>query len=212
VRLASRSAGFQLGGYALDALSANGAWHVVRTLERCRQLAPSEPLHSYRLAALHCFLTEHDRAFELLEGLRAVAFPWTKMERAYSELALAQFKDLDSRENENIGLARYVVRLARALHHAGADLAYVVALAEKDLDGSPISELRASHPSIILARQLIAQAKMIASHGTHEMPEWRDLVARYARTIWEREGCPEGRAMEHWQRAERELVAEPRRS
>jgi hypothetical protein len=33
-------------------------------------------------------------------------------------------------------------------------------------------------------------------------------VAQRAYEIWQREGCPDGRAMEHWFRAEAELAAE----
>ena len=33
----------------------------------------------------------------------------------------------------------------------------------------------------------------------------RSLVAQRAYEIWQREGCPEGRDMEHWLRAESEL-------
>jgi hypothetical protein len=33
-------------------------------------------------------------------------------------------------------------------------------------------------------------------------------VAQRAYAIWQREGCPDGRAMEHWFRAEAELAAE----
>jgi hypothetical protein len=35
----------------------------------------------------------------------------------------------------------------------------------------------------------------------------RSLVAQRAYEIWQREGCPEGRDMEHWLRAESELGA-----
>jgi len=35
--------------------------------------------------------------------------------------------------------------------------------------------------------------------------QMRERVARRAQEIWEEEGCPEGRAEEHWLRAEAEL-------
>lgn len=34
-----------------------------------------------------------------------------------------------------------------------------------------------------------------------------EAVAQRAYEIWQREGCPEGRAMEHWFQAEAELAA-----
>jgi len=34
-----------------------------------------------------------------------------------------------------------------------------------------------------------------------------DEVAKVARSIWEREGCPPGHDLEHWLRAEQQLLA-----
>ncbi len=34
------------------------------------------------------------------------------------------------------------------------------------------------------------------------------MVAQRAYEIWQREGCPDGRAMEHWLRAEAEIGAQ----
>jgi hypothetical protein len=41
----------------------------------------------------------------------------------------------------------------------------------------------------------------------HEMPT-HDEIAACARRIYEMEGRPEGKAMEHWLRAEAQLIAE----
>jgi hypothetical protein len=35
----------------------------------------------------------------------------------------------------------------------------------------------------------------------------KDDISRRAYAIWESEGCPEGRAVDHWLRAETELAA-----
>ena len=41
---------------------------------------------------------------------------------------------------------------------------------------------------------------------------WQEKVRERAYAIWEREGCPEGRAEQVWLMAEQELLAERRRS
>src|SRR4051812_13973036 len=41
--------------------------------------------------------------------------------------------------------------------------------------------------------------------GSRTNPVLRDEISRRAQAIWEAEGRPEGRAEEHWSRAEREL-------
>ena len=41
---------------------------------------------------------------------------------------------------------------------------------------------------------------------------WEQEVRERAYAIWEREGCPEGRADQFWLMAEQELLAERRRS
>lgn len=38
-----------------------------------------------------------------------------------------------------------------------------------------------------------------------------EAVSRRSHEIWVKEGCPEGKALEHWLRAEAELQAEQRR-
>lgn len=40
---------------------------------------------------------------------------------------------------------------------------------------------------------------------TNPLGAFRDAIAARAQEIWEQEGCPDGRAEEHWLRAEAEL-------
>ena len=51
-----------------------------------------------------------------------------------------------------------------------------------------------------MAKKTFEQA---ASSGTDS-----GVIAQRAYEIWQREGCPDGRAMEHWFRAETELAGE----
>ena len=49
-------------------------------------------------------------------------------------------------------------------------------------------------------------AKKNFQSNAAEIPE-SSSVAQRAYEIWQREGCPDGRAMEHWLRAEAELAS-----
>jgi hypothetical protein len=49
-------------------------------------------------------------------------------------------------------------------------------------------------------------AKKISETSTSQNPS-QESIARRAYEIWQAEGCPEGRAMEHWLRAVSELRA-----
>jgi hypothetical protein len=51
------------------------------------------------------------------------------------------------------------------------------------------------------------QITEIDSHISVDMVE-RDAIAFRAWEIWQREGCPEGRALEHWVQAEQEIQSE----
>ena len=50
-------------------------------------------------------------------------------------------------------------------------------------------------------------AKKTSQQNVSTSPD-DSIVAKRAYEIWQREGCPDGRAMEHWLRAEAELTAE----
>ena len=50
-------------------------------------------------------------------------------------------------------------------------------------------------------------AKKTSQQNVSTSPDG-STVAKRAYEIWQREGCPDGRAMEHWLRAEAELTAE----
>ena len=52
-------------------------------------------------------------------------------------------------------------------------------------------------------------APSILADVTVERSLLRDEVARRAYEIWEREGNPSGRDLEHWVRAEEELRSQP---
>lgn len=54
------------------------------------------------------------------------------------------------------------------------------------------------------------QTPGLGEPGTEGFPtgKYRDAIEARAREIWEQEGRPEGRAEEHWLRAEAELAAE----
>jgi hypothetical protein len=49
---------------------------------------------------------------------------------------------------------------------------------------------------------------VIADQSGGEAPDRDERIKRRAYEIWEREGRPSGRDIEHWQQAEDEIVAE----
>jgi hypothetical protein len=53
--------------------------------------------------------------------------------------------------------------------------------------------------------QNASEAPATAVSNEHDEAFSHDDVARVAKQIWEDEGCPEGKAEEHWQRAEEHL-------
>jgi hypothetical protein len=176
-----------------DRLKEEEVRNLRRIAAKCVLLMPGNPTHLYRLGALDCLVGDVDAAWNNFKRAGELEIGQASLD-PIALLTVASIEITRRTELSPESCARFAAFAARAINCADQ---FVLLQLRKDLkDASAIQMLeyfgRDGVSSIRLVKRMLADAV-------------RQAVAKRAHQLWEEEGRPEGRQLDHWRRSAEEI-------